>query len=76
MFSVLDKILTDEHRKRGLVLFEDDHLLYLIKNGHTVAVWSAQGATLEGIRQEADKILGGDAIKELVAVGGADFQSY
>jgi hypothetical protein len=76
MFSVVDKILNDEHRKRGLVLFEDDHLVYLVRYGHTVAVWSAQGATLEAIRKEADKILGGDAIKELVAVGGADFQSY
>ena len=75
MVSILDKLLTLEHRQRGLTLAEDDHLVYLIMNGHTVAVWSAQGATLESIRQEADKILGGDAIKELVAVGGADFQS-
>ena len=75
MFSVLDKILTDEHRKRGLVLFEDDHLVYLIKYGHTVAVWSSQGATLEGIRREADRVLGGNAVEELVAIGGVNFQS-
>jgi hypothetical protein len=75
MISVLDKLLTIEHHQRGLSLSEDDHIVYLIKNGHTIAIWSAQGATLEGIREEADKQLGGDAVQELIAIGGINIKS-
>lgn len=74
MARILDKFLTIEHRQRGMTLTEDDHMVYLTKNGHTVAVWSAQGATLEGIHKEADRMLGGDAIKDTAAIGGIDIQ--
>jgi hypothetical protein len=57
MMSTLDRILSAEHRQHGLYLTEDDHMLYLIQNGHTVAFWSALGATLEEIQREADKQL-------------------
>jgi hypothetical protein len=75
MMSILDRILSVEHRKRGLSLAEDDHTLYLIKNGHTIALWSAQGATWEEIHREADKQLYGDAVKELVSCGGVSFKN-
>jgi hypothetical protein len=74
MISILDKILTMEHRQKGLTLAFDDHLVYLIKNGQVIAAWSAQGATLEGIRKEADRTLGGDAVRELCAMGGINFK--
>lgn len=75
MMSILDLILSEEHRKHGLSLAEDDHTLYLIKNGHTIALWSAQGATVEEIHKEADKQLNGDAVRELVSCGGISFKN-
>jgi hypothetical protein len=57
MTAVLDGILSIEHRQIGLSLTEDDHMLYLIKNGSTLAVWSALGATPENIVKVADESL-------------------
>ena len=75
MATVLDDILTEEHRRHGLCLAEDDHIIYLIRNGHNVALWSAQGATLEEIHRIADKEANGDVVADLVGRGAITFEA-
>ena len=57
MTGGLDSILSAEHRQSGLSLTEDDHMLHLNRNGRTLAVWSALGATVENILKVADESL-------------------
>ena len=57
MTGGLESILSTEHRQSGLSLTEDDHMLYLNKNGRTIAVWSVIGATVENILKAADESL-------------------
>ena len=53
--EILTAILKEEHRRQGLYLEEDDHLLYLKRGQQTLAKFSATGATVEEIQKEADK---------------------
>lgn len=55
--EILQGALTLEQRANGLSLEEDDHCLYLLYKGKQVAVFSATGATVQSIRQEAEKVL-------------------
>ena len=59
--EVLDAVLLRRHRDAGLYLEEDEDFLYLYdRDGKRRAVFCALGATFEGIRAKADKILTGD----------------
>ena len=72
MNALLETILKDEHREKGLCLTMDEDFIYLRQHGHTVATFSAYGVTFEEIHKEADKFLVGDAVKELVSCGGIE----
>ena len=52
----MDDILTAEQRRRGFSLEEDDHCLHLFHKGERVAIFSVMGATIEEIREKADRI--------------------
>ena len=54
--EVLKGALTPEQREQGFSLEEDNHCLYLLYKGGIVAIFSATGATIEAIRDEADRI--------------------
>jgi len=54
---VLDTVLTAEQRMAGLYLEEDENLLFLKREGQVVVVFSATGATVASIREEAEKHL-------------------
>jgi hypothetical protein len=53
--KVLTEVLRPEHREAGLYLEEDDHTVYLKQGGEVLARWSATGATIAPIWNEADK---------------------
>lgn len=55
--EILSKILKLEHRNIGLTLEENEDFVYLVKNGHTIAVFSSRGATIEEVLHEADQQL-------------------
>lgn len=55
--KILTKLLRQEHRDIGLTLEEDEDFVYLVRAGHTVATFSATGATIESIIREADQHL-------------------
>jgi len=65
----LDILLTIEHRRAGLTLYEDEDFLYLFRNGLRVAIWNSRAVTLVQIRKEADRFLGGDVIDGLIRSG-------
>lgn len=51
----LDDILGLEYRARGYELTENDHVVYLLFKDQLIATFSATGATIQSIRNEADK---------------------
>jgi hypothetical protein len=53
-----EAILTEEHRRQGLELREDDDFVYLLQHGKIAAVFSALAATPESLREEAERLLG------------------
>lgn len=55
--DVLDRVLTEDQRDRGLYLTEpDDHILALMgDDGSCLATWSSVGATLAEIQREAER---------------------
>jgi len=55
--KILTAALKEEHRRQGLYLEEDDHILYLKRRQRTLARFFATSATLEEILKEADKHL-------------------
>ena len=55
--EILTVLLKHEHRKAGLYLTEDEDFLYLKRGEKVLAVFSAYGATVKGVWQEADKHL-------------------
>lgn len=55
--EILDGALTLEQRRSGLYLEEDEDFIYLKRAGRVVAMFSAKGATVSSIREEADKHL-------------------
>ena len=54
---MLTRMLRKEHRRAGLYLEEDDHILCLMQGQQVLAGFSSLGATLENILLEADKYL-------------------
>ena len=55
--EILGKLLKPEHSAIGLTLEEDEDFVYLIKNGHTLAIFSSKNVTIQSIIQEADQHL-------------------
>jgi len=55
--QILTRILRGEHRRAGLYLEEDDHILCLKRGQQTLARFSSLGATLESLLLEADSYL-------------------
>lgn len=55
--QILTQALRPEHREAGLYLEEDDHVLYLKQGDEVLARWSATGATIASIWNEADKYI-------------------
>lgn len=55
----LQAALTAEQRSAGLYLEEDEDFLYLKREGESLAVFSAKGATVRSIREEAEKNIRG-----------------
>lgn len=53
--------LTPGQREEGFWLAEDEDFVYLYRHEKLVATFSAKGATVEAIRQEADKQLKKDS---------------
>lgn len=53
----LQAVLTPKQRKEGLWLGEDEGFVYLYQWARLAATFSALGATVEAIRQEADSQL-------------------
>jgi hypothetical protein len=71
-------VLSEEHRKHGLQLIQDDHVVVLFHHGEPVASWDNNTALkISEIHQEADRFLGGDAVKQLLDLGviglGSDY---
>ena len=66
--SIITRILTVEHRQRGLTLGQDEDFIYLFKDGHTVGVFfNTCALTIEAIHKEADRwCSGNDAISEMI----------
>ena len=54
---VLTRILKEEHRRAGLYLEDDDHIVTLMRGQTVLTRFSATGATVESILAEADKYL-------------------
>jgi hypothetical protein len=52
---ILTAMLTETHKRAGLYLEEDDHILLLKQGQRTLARFSATGATIAEVRKEADK---------------------
>jgi len=55
--EILTQILKLEHREAGLHLEEDDHIVYLKRGNEVLGTWSATGAIMSSIWDEADKYL-------------------
>jgi hypothetical protein len=55
--EILDVILRKQHREVGLYLDEDEHNLFLKLKGQVcpLCVWSATGATVSDILEQADQ---------------------
>ena len=53
----LKAALTPEQREQGFWLAEDEDFVYLYRHEKLVATFSAKGATVEAIREEADRQL-------------------
>jgi hypothetical protein len=51
----LDAALTTEQRQAGFYLEEDEDFLYLKKSDEVLAVFSSKGATVQSIREVADR---------------------
>ena len=51
----LEAILTAEQRQAGLYLEEEEDLLYLKRGVEVMAAFSAKGATIASIREEAER---------------------
>ena len=47
--------LTDEQRRSGLYLEEDEDTIYLKRMGRVLAMFNTKGATAASIRDEAEK---------------------
>ncbi len=52
----LTNILSIQHRKHGLSLFEDEDYLYLVQNGTTVEHFY-HSASMKGIYEAADRYI-------------------
>ena len=50
-------VLTEEHHRAGLSLEEEEDFLFLYSRDEMKAVFSTSGATVQAIREEADRIL-------------------
>lgn len=55
--GILTAVLKEEHRRQGLYLEEDDHLVYLKRGQQTLARFNATRVTVEEIQKEADKYM-------------------
>jgi len=53
--EILTQLLRPEHREAGLHLEEDVHIIYLKRGDEVLGRWSATGATMSSIWDEADK---------------------
>jgi len=51
----LQDALTPEQREQGFSLAEDEDFVYLYRHGKLIATFSSKGATVEAIREEADR---------------------
>jgi hypothetical protein len=51
-------VLTQEHMESGLYLEQDEDFIYLCDKDRIIhAVFSSRGATIEAMREEADRIM-------------------
>lgn len=55
--SALEAVLTAEHQAAGFWLCEDEDFLYLYHKAEWIATFSAKGATIATVREEADRHL-------------------
>lgn len=69
----LSRVLSIEHRRRGIQLAEDDHIATLYYQGQPVARWNANQVQVITILAEADKYLSRDAVQSAIDCGGISF---
>jgi len=50
----MTRLLKEEHRRSGLYLESDDHIIKLMRGQKVLAQFSASGATIENIIKAAD----------------------
>jgi hypothetical protein len=56
--TILTRILKEKHRRAGLYLEEDDHVVRLMRGQKRLEVWLATTVPIKEIQREADRHIG------------------
>jgi len=74
-YHVINKVLSENHRKAGLSLCESEDFVYLIQNGVCIARWYSSNAYVKSIMDTADRVTySGDAVSEMLGTGAIEIE--